>query len=743
MYMTQTQNPEPHSPVGTQYPLRPASRISPFRINVLKSLRLHPVTSLLVALLILGLGLAVIAKHKPYYVAASTIYVSPNPIKTLVDDRELEHPYDSYMQETIHSIDRYDVLAEAIRRMPPGTWQYPGETERSAVSRLQASLDISRVQNTYQVEIAIGGPRPEHLADVANTVTTTYLQKAKSEEFYGRDDRLASLKEEQTKIQNETDSLLREQDKITRALGVASFSSKAISPIDDVNAKVRTDLTTARAQREQYEAQLGALNSGNSSAPDSPLNSAADDLIASDPALAALKTSLSQKRAQLLDQLAGLTPDHPLRKETEDQLAQIKKELDDMQAKKRAEAANHLEQKLRTQLNQSQMVESKLNSDLQHGTSQAVDAAPKIQRAAEIQADLDRLQARYTAVDDRISNLELESSSPGSVHLFSPAMTPLGPEKSKVRALILAIFPVSITMGILVAVLLDLLDPHIYTASDVEGVLGFAPIGMLFDDREVTQVVFDECALRLAAGVDHAARSAGARTFVLSGVNSGAGTTSIIENLGSMLAKLGRKTLVIDPSGSNEPVVFVTLGTDLQRRPINFSTGVMGGPGSTTELQKVKPGNQSLPARIAPMNGLVFESFQNLSSEYDIVLIDAAPILLSAETEYLARMADVTVLISEAGKTKKVWLTRAARLLERMGVAGAAAVVNKVHPARAEEALKQDLREFELRSDRVNLQEWWKPGKKIVRASSGASSTPFEQGTAQTDEDDVVYARDI
>jgi polysaccharide biosynthesis transport protein len=739
MYMTPTNNPEPLSPVATQYPLRPASRISPFRINVIKSLRLHPVTSLLVALLILGLGLAVIAKHKPYYVASSTIYVSPNPIKTLVDDRELEHPYDSYIQETVHSIDRYDILAEAIRRMPPGTWQYPGETERSAVLRLQESLDIQRVEKTYQVEIAIGGPRPEHLADIVNTVTTAYLQKAKSEEFYGRDDRLASLKEEQTRIQNETDSLLQEQDKITRALGVASFSSKVSSPIDDVNDKVQTELTAARAQREQYEAQLAALNSGNSSAPDSPLNNAADDLIASDPALAALKTSLSQKHAQLLDQLAGLTPDHPLRKETEDQLAQIEKELTDMQTKKRAEAANHLEQKLRTQLNQAQMVEAKLNSDLQHGTSQAVNAAPKIQRAAEIQADLDRLQARYAAVDDRISNLELESSSPGSVHLFSPAMTPLGPEKSKVRVLILAIFPVCIVMGVLAAILLDLLDPHIYTASDVEGVLRFAPIGMLFDDREVTQVVFDECALRLAAGVDHAARTAGARTFVLTGVNSGAGTTSIIENLGSMLAKLGRKTLVIDPSGSNEPVVFVTLGTDLQRRPINFSNGIISGPGSTTELQKVKPGNQSLPARIAPMNGLVFESFQNLSSEYDIVLIDAAPILLSAETEYLARMADVTVLVSEAGKTKKAWLTRAARLLERMGVAGAAAVVNKVHPARAEEALKQDLREFELRSDRVNLQEWWKPAKKTERTSA----SPLGRSNAQTDEEDVAYARDV
>jgi succinoglycan biosynthesis transport protein ExoP len=741
MYITPANNPEPRSPVSTQYPLRPASRVSPFRINVLKSLRLHTVTSLLVALLFLGLGLAVIAKHKPTYAAASAIYVSPTPIKTLVDDRELELPYESFIQETIHAIDRYDILAEAIHRMPPGLWQYPGETERSAVLRLQQALNITHVGMTYQVDIGIDGPRPEHLADIVNTVTTVYLEKAKSEEFYGRDDRLASLKDEQNRIQTETDALLKEQDKITSALGVAAFNSKGSNHIDDENSRIQSELTTARGQRIQVEAQLASLNGGDSSAPNSPLNNAADELIANDPSLSALKASLSQKRAQLSDQLAGLTPNHPLRKQTEDQLAQIEKELTDMQAKKRREAADHLEQKLRTQLNQAQTVESKLNNDLQRGTSQAVDTAPKIQRAAEIQAQLDRLQTRFSAVDERISNLELESSSPGSVHLFSPAMTPLTPEKSKVGVLILAIFPVSIIMGVLAAVILDLLDPHIYTASDVESVLGFAPIGMLFDDREVTQVVFDECALRLAAGIDHAARIAGARTFVLTAVNSGAGTTSIIENLGSMLAKLGRKTLVIDPSGNNEPVAFVTLGTDLQRRPVNFADNVPGGPSSTTELQKVKQVSQSLPARVAPMNGIVFESFQNMSSEYDVVLIDAAPILLSAETEYLARMADVTVLVAEAGKTKKAWLTRAARLLERLGASGAAAVVNKVHPARAEEALKQDLRDFELRSDKVNLQEWWKPAKKTGRAPA-PSTAPFGQAKTQ-DEENVVFARDI
>jgi succinoglycan biosynthesis transport protein ExoP len=741
--LNQSANQEPHTPISTQYPLRPASRTSAVRIDVVKSLRLHKVTALLVMLLVLGTGLAVIAQHKPDYTAASVIYVSPTFPKTLVDDREEEAgPYETFINEHVHDITRYDILAEAIRRMPPGSWRFPGEPERNAITRLQQVLDIARIGTTYQVRIGIDGPRPEHLADIVNTLTEVYIEKAKSEEFYGRDDRLASLKEEQTRIQNDTDALLQEQDKISKTLGVASFNEKATPLVDSENAKIQTDLTSAHEQRIQAEAQLAALNNGDTSSSTSALNAAVDEVIAGDAGLDAMKRSLSQHRADLVDKLNGETEANPQRKQTEAQIAQIDKATQDMESDLRRKAAARLEQKLRTQLNQAEMVESRLNSDLQRGTQQAVDAAPKIQRAAEIQADLERLQARSAAVDDRISNLELESSSPGSVHLFSPAMTPLGPEKSKIKTLLIAIFPVSILLGVLVAVGLDLLDPHIYNGSDVEGLLGFAPIGMLFDDREVTQVVFDECALRLAAGVDHAARLAGARTFVFTGVNSGAGTTSIIENLGSMLAKLGRKTLAIDPSGNTEPVAYVTLGTDLQRRPVHFPDATPAQPSTSTELQKVRGGARPLPARIPAVNGFVFESFQSISAEYDIVLIDAAPLLISAETEYLARMADVTVLVSEAGKTKKAWLTRAARLLERLGAAGAAAVVNKVHPARAEDSLKHDMREFELRTDRVNLQEWWKPGKRAARAAQ-PSADPFAAGKARADEEEAVFARDI
>ena len=736
MYMTQSNNAEPQNPISSQYPLRPASRVSPFRINIKRSLRLHRVAAMVTTLLVLGLGLAIIAKHRPTYVATSTIYVSPNRPTTLVEDREQERAYEPFVAQHVHTITRYDILAEALRRLPPGTWSYPGEPERSAVERLQKSLDTARVGLTYQVEIALDGPRPEHLADIVNTITSVYLEKAKGEEVYGRDDRLTQLKDERTRIETDRNAKMKELNGLTSSLGVAAFNSKATNVYDSENAKLQTDLLSAHEQVVQAQAQLSALRNGDPNASNSALSAAADEVIASDPSLMALKTQLSQKRATLLDQLAGLTPTHPLRKQTEEQLAQIEKELSDMQLRLRKTAGDRLETKARTQLNSATMVESRLQGDLVKGTSKANIAAPKIQRAEEIQADLDRLQTRYAAVDDRINNLELESSAPGSVHLFSPAMTPLAPEKSKITLVLIAIFPISLFLGLVTAIALDFLDPHIYNGSDVEGVLGFAPIGMLFDDREVNQLVFDECALRLAAGVDHAARMASARTFVFTGVNSGAGTTSIIENLGSMLAKLGRKTMVIDPSGNSEPVAFVALGTDLQRRPISFVEPEISL--NSTELQPVK----SSSGRALQQNNFVFESFRGLAAGYDIVLIDAAPLLLSAETEYLARMADVTVLVSEAGKTKKAALTRAARLLERLGVAGAAAVVNKVDPSRAEEALKLDLREFELRSDRLNMQNWWKAGKRAQGANLGEAST-FARATGHADEEDVVYARDL
>lgn len=732
MYITPRQL-EPQQPTNLPPPPRPSTAGGGgFRINVLRSIKIHAITASLVAIVTCGLGLAVLLRHKPTYSATSIIYVSPNFPKTLTDDREQQYQYDTYIQEEIHTITRYDVMADAIKKLPLGMWRYPGETEDSTVTRLQRSLEIERIGSTYQVGITLAGGRPANLAEIVNVVTNTYVEKARDEEFYGRDQRLDTLRQERSRIQSDLDSLLQEQAQISRSLGVAIVNTEGANPFDDELDKMRSDLATAHQQRIQAEAQLSALESGDPSAPNSPLRAAVDEAIAGDPQLMALKASLGQKRSELLGTLAGLTPNNPLRKQTEQQLADTEAELQNMQAKLGAKAVARLEEKLRTEVKRATTVEYKQLRDLQDKTNVATSATPKIQRSEEIKADVERLQTRYNVIDERIGNLELESSSPGSVHVFEAARPPLGPEPSKARKFLPALFPVAILLGIAAAVLMDLLDPHLYTGGDVEAVMGFAPVGVLLDDREVTQLVYDECTLRMAAGIDHAAHSAGVRTFVVSAVTSGAGTSTIVGQLGSTLAKLGRKTLTIDASGNSNPVAYATLNlTDTGRTP-DFH-----GEKTGTELQSTVV-TQPLSSKVTPLSAsFMAKAFQELTNEYDIVIIDASPILTSAETEYLARFADVTILVGESARTKKGELKRAARLLERLNVSGVAMIINKVGLLHADKSLKRDIDDFEARISKMNLR--WQP--KYHRAET-ASFTSFV-ASDPIDTEEVTAAREV
>jgi len=321
------------------------------------------------------------------------------------------------------------------------------------------------------------------------------------------------------------------------------------------------------------------------------------------------------------------------------------------------------------------------------------------------------------------------------VHLFQPARPPLGPEPSKAHRLLLMLFPISILMGIGAAVAFDLLDPHLYTGDDVEAVMGFSPVGVLLDDREVTQLVYDECTLRLAAGIDHAAHAAGVRTFVVTGVASGAGTTTIVGHLGSTLAKLGRKTLTIDASGNTNPVAYATVNLSDATRRSDFAGEDAPITGTGTELQSTVV-TQALNSKITPLaTSFMAKAFQELTNEYDIVLIDAAPLLTSAETEYLARFADVTILVGESARTKKAELKRAARLLERLNVGGVAVIINKVGLLRAEKTLKQDLTEFEARINKMNLR--WQPKYSRPEVSPFA---PFVNVQDIPDADEAIPA---
>src|SRR6202012_3698065 len=119
--------------------------------------------------------------------------------------------------------------------------------------------------------------------------------------------------------------------------------------------------------------------------------------------------------------------------------------------------------------------------------------------------------------------------------------------------------------------------------------------------------------------------------------------------------------------------------------------GMGGMPVTKPDTQKWSTAVLAQPfsAKVPPLTNFMDQAFKDLTTDYDVVLIDTTPILISAETEYLARFADVTILIAEAGTTTKAQLMRASRLLERLQIPGMATIINKISFRRANRAMRE------------------------------------------------------
>jgi polysaccharide biosynthesis transport protein len=662
-------------------------------LDIVGSLKRHWLISLPVFLVLVSCGGFVLwKKAKPVYEAHSVVYVSPKFPKILATDSEVDLPYDSYFADQIQRATRDDIIEEALAKLPYAVRHLSGPVLPYEIQVLQHTLEVKKIGTTYEMSITLIGPSPNGLAEIVNSVTDTYVEKGKNEEFYGLDARLNTLHQEQERLRKQMDDRLKEQALLMQQLGVASISTGegAINPYDSSSQAVRDQLARARMDREAAEARYEAMVKGEGSGASAAADTAADSAVAADPNLPVI-TSLNARRATLLQETSGMRPDHPIYQKDQEEIASIDHQIDDLRHK----AVQRVQENLRQDVTRASMVELQLMKELGQKTQAATTAAPKFQRAAELGPEIQGLQKAYDAVDDRIRELELESSSPGTIHVSTRAITPLGPMQSKLRIFLLALVLMSLTCAIAVPVGIDMVDSRIYTPQDIESVVGFHPLGVLVDDDEFRQEISDEYYFRLAAGVDSAVRNSGSRTFLFTSPTHGGGTTTVVRRLNEELRGLNLRTLMITASGSGD--------LNFSRSDVpSRSSRLLESRNKTDEVQSsaLSPlviydfvGDSKRREQSAPDQ--VVRTLKQARELCDVVLIDAKPLPISAQTEYLARLADATVLVVPAGATTKQELERAARLLERLEVAGVAVVLNKISLDRADRAMKKEFHRYE------------------------------------------------
>jgi len=655
--------------------------------RIARSLRMHRELALSVTAVMCALFVAFGLSRHPQYEAQSLLYVQPITAKPVTDTTGGSYDpsrYDSYIQQQLQTIVRQDILSEALKKLPPGTWQMPGEPEQSAVARLQSSLKAERIFGSYQVAVSLKGNDPSAITKVVNEVTSAFLRKGRDDELAQSDQQLQVLTQERERIQGDLEKDRQEQAGLSSTLGVADTAGETGNPYDVQLEELRKEVASARAAHAIAAGQPASL-SGKAQSPET-LNAVVEEMIVNDPGLAALKTTIMQRRNVLTSQMAGLTPINPLYKQDEEELARLNQSLENMTTELRGKAAQQLQGKLRFESARTADIQSRLESQLAQQTAIAAAAAPKLQRASDLAADITRLQVRFAEIDNAIRSIELQHSSAGLIHLSLAAVQPQKPQPSKKVPIFIAALPLAFCFGTAAAVARQMLDPKVYIAEDVGNVLKFKPMAILPDPEDVNEKVMDEFILRFVAGVDQAHRAGAARTYVFTAASLDTEITELVASLARKMDQIGYRTMILKASAALQNLA-----------PAEEEMEKTWGD---TRLMKHRETRLTHVKR----ESFVVENFERLKQNVDLLFIEALPILSSAEAEFVARLADATILIAESAKTTRRELVGSLELVRRLGVAAVAAVLNGVSLRNADNDFIAAVRSVEGRQSEVRRQ---------------------------------------
>ena len=159
--------------------------------------------------------------------------------------------YDSFVQQQVQSAANPDVLINALHKLEPGTWQRSGESEQAAAARLGGTIEVARVGTSYEVAISAKSKNPQLAAQIANAVAASIVERASGEGNAGNVQRIAVLREERDRIQNELNADYAEQDDAEQATGHGRSGNRGSDLIDDDIGKTREELIKAQTDHER------------------------------------------------------------------------------------------------------------------------------------------------------------------------------------------------------------------------------------------------------------------------------------------------------------------------------------------------------------------------------------------------------------------------------------------------------------------------------------------------------------
>ncbi|HUX46078.1 MAG TPA: AAA family ATPase [Terracidiphilus sp.] len=563
-----------------------------------------------------------------------------------------------------------------------------------------AGLSVTRPADTYLLLISDRSQDPNQAAEVANAVATSYLART-------YDLRIRSSTGLSSFMSSQLDDLKAKMEKSSLALTQFEKNMDVINPeqkTDILSARLlqlNTEYTTAQVDRVSKEAAWNAVKSGS-------VEAAA--VSSQGASLAKLNDALIQAQEHLAAVKAVYGVHHPEYRKAASALAEVQRQFDDM----RRSITNEIEIEYRQSLNREQMLQqavAETKAEWDHVNANSFQYQQLKQEAAADKALYDELT---TKIHEAGINAGFKDNNIRIADLARPSLTPVYPN---IRRNLLFALLFSTLLAIGVVMLLDSLDSTLRDPEEASRFLGVDVIGMLPKDPNVSQlpkIPEPETADTAMPGADLGSNGNGKRSrdyyrsissfeeavrtvrntillsdferrlrsIVLTSATPEEGKTTLAIYLAIASAAGGKTTLLID-GDLRSPSIHAKFGLNPREGLSNVLNDELAWQDAVLPIDG-RPNLSLLPSgpglhRAADLIGpRLTEFLDEFAKTYDLVILDAPPLLGFAECLQMATAADGVLIISKAGVTRRKDVAAVVSALSRIRANLIGLVLNQV-----------------------------------------------------------------
>ena len=287
-----------------------------------------------------------------------------------------------------------------------------------------------------------------------------------------------------------------------------------------------------------------------------------------------------------------------------------------------------------------------------------------------------------------------------NVQVIDTARLPNSPIRPRVFMNIAIVGMLGLMIGLGLVLLIEYLDNTIKTPEDVLKHMQLSVIGSIPDfngdtskgknKKRTTRLIgspsikapVTEAYKTLRTNIQYSNLDNNLKVILVTSSTQSEGKTSTSSNLAISMAQSDKKVLLIDCDfrRSNVHKVFHILNvkglTNVLAENLDYHEilNSVGLPNLDILTSGPKPPNPSEILGSARMEAFI----KKVSEEYDVIILDAPPILPVADSMVLSRLADGIILVTEYGKTTYETAMRAKESVEKVGAKILGTVINSI-----------------------------------------------------------------